>query len=137
MGTEPESPLELAFDIEFFEGVQRRAPDYVQVLEILGSLYTRVGRIDDGLRIDQQLVKLRPDCPTAHYNLACSLCLKGRLSDSLRSLRRAALRGYRDVNWMLKDSDLQSLYKHPAFKALVAALTGSSLTGTTGTGDAD
>ena len=46
------------FEIRFFESVLRRAPNYANVVELLGGLYTRHGRIADGLRMDRKLVKL-------------------------------------------------------------------------------
>ncbi|HWA10927.1 MAG TPA: hypothetical protein VG838_15915 [Opitutaceae bacterium] len=111
-----------AFEIGFFESVLRRDPGYVDVVEILGGLYTRQGRIADGLRMDRKLVKLQPRNPTAHYNLACSLALSRRKADALRSLRQAVEFGYRDFDWMLQDPDLEGLKKHPEFVALVAQL---------------
>ena len=61
------------FEIEFFEAIHRRCPDYVDVVGRLGALYTKVGRIADGLKMDRKLVKREPDNATAHYNLACFL----------------------------------------------------------------
>ncbi|MCX6944856.1 MAG: hypothetical protein NT173_08870, partial [Opitutales bacterium] len=97
------------FEIRFFESVLRRDPAYTEVVELLGSLYTRQGRIADGLRMDRKLVKLLPSNATAHYNLACSLALSKRLRDALRSLRQAVELGYTDLDWMQQDPDLESL----------------------------
>jgi tetratricopeptide (TPR) repeat protein len=112
---------DLAFEIGFFERVLRREPSYIDVIEILGGLYTRVGRVRDGLRMDRRLVRLQPGNPTAHYNLACSLALTKRPGDALRSLRRAVDLGYRDFAWMREDPDLEPLRDHPQFRALLAA----------------
>ena len=111
-----------AFEIEFFESVLRREPDYVDVVEILGGLYTKQGRVADGLRMDRKLVKLQPRNATAHYNLACSLALSKRNSDALRSLRHAVGLGYRDFEWMAHDPDLQGLKGIPDFGAIIAQL---------------
>lgn len=110
------------FDMRFFESVLRRAPDYTEVVEILGGLYTKHGRIADGLRMDRKLVRLLPENATAHYNLACSLALSKRQTDALRSLQRAVDLGYRDVDWMLQDPDLEDLKSHPGFTSLLAKL---------------
>src|SRR6266850_3504518 len=101
-------PHDPAFEIEFFEAVLRRNPGYAGVIEILGGLYTRQGRIADGLKMDRRLVKLQPANATAHYNLACSLALSKRQSDALRELRRAVKLGYRDFDWMQQDPDLEA-----------------------------
>lgn len=111
-----------AFEMTFFESVLRRAPDYTEVVEILGGLYTKHGRIADGLRMDRKLVKLLPQNATAHYNLACSLALSQRRSDALRSLHRAVELGYSDFEWMAQDPDLEGLKEHPEFVALLDQL---------------
>ena len=110
------------FEIVFYESVLRRQPDYAAVVEILGGLYTRQGRIADGLKMDRKLVKLQPANATAHYNLACSLALSKRRGDALRELQQAVKLGYRDFDWMQQDPDLDALKKHPEFHALLATL---------------
>lgn len=106
------------FELRFFESILRRSPRYVRVLEVLGGLYTRQGRIADGLRMDRRLVRLQPTNPTAHYNLACSLALCRRRTAALRVLRQAVQLGYRDFDWMRQDPDLEMLKEHPEFQAL-------------------
>ena len=110
------------FEIRFFESVLNRDSSYTEVVEILGSLYTKHGRITDGLKMDRKLVKLQPSNATAHYNLACSLALSKRKSAALRSLRHAIYLGYRDFDWMQQDPDLEDLKAHPDFLALLEQL---------------
>ncbi len=111
-----------AFDITFYESVLRRDPRYADVVEILGGLYTKTGRIADGLRMDRKLVKLRPGNATAHYNLACSLALVKRKADALRALRRAIELGYDDREWMAEDPDLAGLKKSAVFQSMLKEL---------------
>jgi len=111
-----------AFEIGFYEAVLRRDPAYPEVIEILGGLYTKTGRIADGLKMDRKLVRLQPDNKTAHYNLACSLALCRRKSDALRALQKAVALGYDDYEWMAKDPDLEALKPHPVFAALLESL---------------
>ncbi len=110
------------FEIKFFETVLKRDPSYADVVEILGGLYTKQGRIVDGLRMDRRLVRLLPSNATAHYNLACSLALVKRKAAALRSLRQAVELGYRDFDWMQQDPDLDGLKEHPDFIALLNQL---------------
>jgi tetratricopeptide (TPR) repeat protein len=110
------------FEMRFFESVLRRDSNYSEVIEILGGLYTRHGRIADGLKMDRKLVKLQPANATAHYNLACSLALLRRKSAALRSLQQAIALGYRDYDWMLQDPDLEELKTHPNFLPLLEQL---------------
>ena len=110
------------FEMRFFESVLRRDSTYTEVIEILGGLYTKHGRIADGLKMDRKLVKLQPANATAHYNLACSLALLRRKGYALRSLQRAIALGYRDYDWMLQDPDLEDLKTHPNFFPLLEQL---------------
>jgi len=108
------------FEIQFFEGVLKRNPSDTEVIELLGERYTKQGRIDEGLRMDRRLVRLAPNNPTAHYNLACSLALKRRKADAVRALRRAVEVGYVDLKWLREDPDLASLRNYPAFLEIEA-----------------
>jgi predicted Zn-dependent protease len=110
------------FDIRFFESVRRRLPNDATVVELLGGLYTRQGRITDGLKMDRKLVRLQPGNPTAHYNLACSLALTKRKSAALRALQQAVKLGYQDFDWMQQDPDLEALKHHPGFQTLLQTL---------------
>ncbi len=110
------------FEIRFFESILRRDSGYVQVVELLGGLYTRQGRIADGLRMDRKLVRLQPGNATAHYNLACSLALSKRKTDALRALGEAVKLGYSDFDWMQQDPDLEPLKEHPLFMQLLDTL---------------
>jgi Flp pilus assembly protein TadD len=109
------------FETGFFESILRHNPSDTAVLELLGGLYTRQGRIVDGLRVDRRLVRLQPDNATAHYNLACSLALMKRTAAALRTLRRAVTLGYHDFEFIADDPDLASLPKHPEFRRLLVA----------------
>jgi tetratricopeptide (TPR) repeat protein len=117
-----QSPSDLEFETRFFEDVLKRDARYTEVIEILGGLYTKQGRVADGLRMDRKLVKLLPGNATAHYNLACSLALSKRPSDAIRSLRKAIDLGYDDLDWMLQDPDLDDLKGSRGFKTLLAHL---------------
>ncbi|HVU39015.1 MAG TPA: tetratricopeptide repeat protein [Opitutales bacterium] len=108
------------FQIGFYEGVLRHNPHDQEVIELLGGLYTKQGRVDEGLRMDRKLVRLAPENPIAHYNLACSLALKRRKADAVRALRRAVETGYRDLQWLREDPDLASLRGHAGFRAVEA-----------------
>lgn len=124
MSRQPKS--DPAFEIRFFESVHRRCPRYAQVVELLGGLYTRTGRIADGLRMDRKLVRLQPQNATARYNLACSLALSRRPADALQALREALALGYDDLEWMRRDPDLEVLKPQPEFQALLGGLRAQS-----------
>lgn len=114
--------LDPEFEIRLFETVLRRNRQYPAVIEILAGLYTKQGRIVDGLKMDRKLVKLQPANATAHYNLACSLALTKRNSAALQALRQAIELGYDDADWMQQDPDLDALKHRPEFTTLLEQL---------------
>lgn len=110
------------FEISFYESILKKEPKFVEVIELLGGLYTNAGRIEDGLKMDRRLARLRPDNPVVHYNLGCSLTLKRRYKEALDALTLAVDLGYRDLEWMLEDPDLEGLRNRPAFQRLIKRL---------------
>ncbi|GIW73036.1 MAG: hypothetical protein KatS3mg102_2578 [Planctomycetota bacterium] len=122
LSAEQRSALDTAFQIGFYEAVLRSEPEHLEALHALGHLYTAVGRHEDGLRIDEQLVRLTPQEPVVHYNLACSLALLGRTEQALQALARAIALGYRDADHMIADPDLASLRELDGFWTLYASI---------------
>jgi tetratricopeptide (TPR) repeat protein len=112
----------LDVEISFMEGVIGRDPAYVEALQILGDDYTKRGRFEDGLKIDEQLAALRPHDPTVLYNLACSYSLTGRAEEAFAFLERALAAGYSDFKWMAQDPDLEALRKHPHYERVRAKI---------------
>jgi tetratricopeptide (TPR) repeat protein len=110
---------QIDFEIDFFGGILERAPDYIDVLRVVGHLLTLKGRYADGLQVDRRLVGLRPNDPLAHYNLACSYALLKRTELALKTLRRAVELGYRDFRYMREDRDLDGIRHDPRFRQLL------------------
>lgn len=117
-----EEKRNLDVEISFIEGVVRKDPEYLEALQILGDDYTRRGRLDDGLKVDEQLARLRPEDPTVLYNLACSYSLTGNTEDAFTALDRALAAGYKDFKWMTLDPDLETLRQHPDFAQVRAKI---------------
>lgn len=116
------SRQDLNFERSFFESLHKRMPKDFRVASVLAHVYTRMGQIDDGLKMDRKLVRLAPEDPLVHYNLACSLCLKGRKADAVRVLRDAISLGYEDYDWMRNDPDLLGLADYAGFENLLGEL---------------
>ncbi len=111
---------DLAIEIDFLEGIARRDPAYVDALQVLGDDYTRTGRFQEGLRIDLQLVQLRPGDPLSHYNLGCSYSLTNQLDAAYEALNRAIDCGFDDFRWLSRDPDLAAFRKHRLYRKLRA-----------------
>ena len=111
---------DLDFEISFMEGVTHRDPTYVEALQILGDDYTRRGRFEDGLKVDERLATLSPQDALVRYNLACSYSLLSQCEQAARALELAIDLGYRDFKWMTKDPDLKKLRLDPGYKRIRA-----------------
>ncbi len=114
-----EQQSQLDFELDFFESILQRNPDYVDALRAHGNNLTLKGRYDDGLKIDRRLVDLRPQDALAHYNLACSYSLVKKVDPALRLLRRALELGYLDFDYMREDRDLAFVRKDRRFRKLL------------------
>jgi len=113
-----EQERNLDIEIGFLEGVVRRDPTYIEALQVLGDVYTRRGRFDEGLKVDEQLSRLRPADALVHYNLACSYSRNEQFEAAAAALNRALDLGYRDFKRLSKDPDLAKLRKHPLYKKI-------------------
>lgn len=109
-------------EVEFLEAVRSRLPAHAGVVETLGCLYTEMGRYQDGLRADREMVRMEPHSPTAWYNLACSLALTDQADAAFAALEKAIALGYDDVEWMQEDDDFEPIRKDPRFARLLAQL---------------
>jgi tetratricopeptide (TPR) repeat protein len=109
---------DLDFEIDFFEGISRRDPDYIEALQILGDAYTKSGQWEKGLRIDERLAKLCPENPLVFYNLACSYSLLKRVDEAFAALTEAVKRGYDDARWLVKDPDLANIRQDLRFEKI-------------------
>lgn len=109
---------ELDVEISFLAGLTRRDPGYVEALQLLGDNYTRRGRYREGLEVDEQLARLRPADPMAHYNLACSYALTLQPEAAFAALNLAIDRGFRDFRWLSRDPDLAAFRKHRLYRQL-------------------
>jgi tetratricopeptide (TPR) repeat protein len=101
-----------------------RHPENAAALAELAHVLTRLGRLEEGLRADQALLRLVPDDPTVHYNLACSLALLERPDQALDALERAIDLGYDDPEHLLADEDLAGLRAERRFRELLRRLGG-------------
>lgn len=109
----PKKSNDIEFEIGFYENILKGAPDFIEALTVIGDLYTKAGMWQKGLDVDLRLVKLRPEDPMVHYNLACSYALLNQTQASLASLTKSIELGYDDFEYIKADGDLENLFKDP------------------------
>jgi len=105
----------LDFEIEFLEKLLQKDPNYVDVLYLLGELYTKKKRYQKALDIDLKLAELKPDDPIVFYNLACDYSLLNKKTLGLKALEKAFKLGYDDVEYIFKDPDMKNLRESKRF----------------------
>jgi Flp pilus assembly protein TadD len=96
-----------------------RDPKFTEAWRVLSDDYSRRGKLDDGLKADEQLARIQPGDPAVLYNLACSYSLAKKVEQAVASLNRAVATGFNDLKWLLKDPDLINLRKDPLFKKVL------------------
>ena len=87
----PRQRRDLDIEIGFMEGVVQRDPRFVEALQILGDDYTRRGKFDAGLRVDERLARLRPHDPTMLVQSTSNRDTSLRALAECRSARAAFL----------------------------------------------
>ncbi|MFH0876990.1 MAG: hypothetical protein V1863_02025 [Candidatus Omnitrophota bacterium] len=113
---------DLDFQMAFYEAILKDNPDFVDALMALGEIYTKKGFYAKGLEVDKKLLRLRPENPIVHYNLACSLSLLGDVLSSFKAIKSAVSLGYDDFGFMERDPDLTNLRRSRRFEELMKEL---------------
>ena len=111
-----------SFEIRFYEELVKQQPDFIEALSCLGDAYTKGGLFQKGLAIDLRLIRLKPDDPLVHYNLACSHSLLGDIDAAFEALKKAILLGYDDFSYLAKDEDLKNLRQDLRFSKLMSKI---------------
>jgi tetratricopeptide (TPR) repeat protein len=107
------------FEIDFFERILSRDPEYVDVLRSLADLFAQKGLHRRALHADLKLAELLPRCADVFYNIACSRAVLGEEQGALLALERALELGFSDREKLLNDPDLSRLRPLPQFVTLI------------------
>ncbi|MCZ6793481.1 MAG: hypothetical protein O7J95_07700 [Planctomycetota bacterium] len=97
----------------------RTEAQQLELLAHLGDLYGRLGDLRKGLEVDKRLVRIRPDEPIFHYNLACTHSRLGHVDSAFEALREAIRLGYQNFEHLRADRDLDNLKKDARFRRLL------------------
>ncbi|MEW5764935.1 MAG: TPR end-of-group domain-containing protein [Acidobacteriota bacterium] len=88
-------------------------------LEQLGVQLLRAGRYDEAAFCLETAALVLPSHSILNYNAACALARAGRSESAMEFLEKAVAAGFKDRALASKDSDLDSLRKHPRFQRLL------------------
>jgi pentatricopeptide repeat protein len=102
-------------------------PENPRVRYMASGVLLRLGEREEGLRLADEALALRPNDFSTMYNVACSYCLAGELDRALELLERAVERGG-FVGWMLHDPDITVLRDSPRFQRIMASLDARAAT---------
>ena len=109
---------DLLFKKNFYERLIKLKPDYMEALIQLANIYTSLGNYKKSLQIDLKVAHLSPLNPLSYYNLACDYSLLGDIDKAIANIKIAISLGYRDINYMEKDPDLENLRKDKRYKEI-------------------
>jgi len=116
-------PKDTDFEIQFCKEILRANAHHFEALVLLGDAYTRNGEYQKGLEMDLRLSRLRPENKHVRYNLACSYALTGQNDKAILNLNKAVELGYRDVEQLREDKDLEPIKSDPRFQSLIKKLS--------------
>lgn len=88
-------------------------------LQLKGVLLARSGQVAAGLKLCEEAARIAPFAPAAQYNLACMLARSGQLDEAMSRFKLSIEAGFRDVNHVLMDADLNPIRKQPGFEELL------------------
>lgn len=116
-------PKETDFQILFCKEILRTDANHFEALALLGDAYTRNGEFEKGLEADLKLSSMKPEHKLVRYNLACSYALTGQKDKAFLNLHKAVELGYRDVEQLRQDRDLDAIKPDPRFQHLIKKLS--------------
>ncbi|VGO23042.1 tetratricopeptide repeat protein [Pontiella sulfatireligans] len=111
-----------AVELSFLQKISKRLPEDLEILQALADLYTKTGKYEEGLAVDEKLSHLLPNDDLVWYNLGCSYALTNHPDEAFEALTNAVELGYGDYDWMKTDSDLNGLHNDPRFESLLSWL---------------
>lgn len=93
-------------------------PDDARAYYLGGLACVRLGDRERGLDWGARALELEPDEPIVIYNVAGIYALAGESDRALDCLERAMAGGWGRKDWLVHDSDFESLRQHPRFRAI-------------------
>jgi TolB-like protein len=122
LGVEDEAERARKLGLALVEERLEHAPDDVRARYLGANALVALGQREKGLAWARIARSMDPNDPMLLYNLGCIHALAGDPEDAVDCLRLAIAGGLSQKDWLIHDSDLDSIRSHPRFQALMAAL---------------
>jgi tetratricopeptide (TPR) repeat protein len=99
-------------------------PDSAQAYINLSAAYLNLNKknFELSLKTLKTLESINPKNPLLHYNFSCYYSLLGNIPQSIDSLKKAIVNGYKNYQSIETDPDLENLRKNSQFKELKSLL---------------
>lgn len=96
------------------EGLDGFDEAFAQGIEAINS-----ARYEESLQAFTRCIELRPESPTAYYNIACTFSLMKKPEKALEWLEKSLDKGFNEFAHMERDGDLDNVRKHSGYAKLV------------------
>ena len=96
-------------------------PGHIDAINNLAVIYIHEKDYERAIRGFEKAIRLGPGYVDPYYNLACVYALKGKLSESLAHLKKAAMIDKSVMGWARTDPDLKNIREIPEFDAIMKA----------------
>jgi tetratricopeptide (TPR) repeat protein len=103
------------FEVGLYRAGLDLEPRNRRLLDALANALSNLSQYEEALAIVGRLLELEPRNPRFHYNRGCALCRLGRPDDAVEALRKAFDCGFKDIEHMRNDPDLDALRDHAGF----------------------
>ncbi|MGK2963821.1 MAG: protein kinase domain-containing protein [Gemmatimonadaceae bacterium] len=122
MGMTAESNAMLRKALRLIEERLELNPDDARACQLGAINASRVGEVDQARDYAARAVAINPEDPLLLYNIACMYATIGNADEALDTLERAVDMGWGQKDWLMQDSDLDSLRGMPRFQSIVAGM---------------
>lgn len=94
-------------------------PQYVGAYSTRGNAWKNKNRFDKALADYDEAIRLIPNNALAYYNKACCYAVQGQKQQALALLEQALEKGYRKLDYIEKDNELDSLRQEARYLELL------------------
>lgn len=108
----------------FYKKVVSLRPDFAPALDHLGLIFADMKKLPKAAEMYERSISLKPDNADSYYNLAC---IYARMNQSLKSidmLKTAIQKGYKDLEKIKTDRDLDGIRTTTHYKKLIENFPG-------------